>query len=137
MTESPRISVLMTAYNAAKYIADALDSVLAQSFGDFELIVVDNGSTDNTQDILSRYRDKRIVKIKNRKNLTVTESRNVGGTYTRGEFLAVHDADDLSDPDRFLKQVAFLDKHDEVGVLGTQGWLDHSSSGNTVCTIAR
>lgn len=122
-SREPRVSVVMAAYNAAGHITGTVDSILAQTFADFELIIVDDGSTDGTAAILDPYSDPRIVRFRNETNAGVARARNRGGAAAGGEYLAVHDADDLSAPERFTKQVAFLDTHPEIGVVGTQGWL--------------
>jgi glycosyltransferase involved in cell wall biosynthesis len=99
----------------------AVDSLLAQTWGDFELIVVDDASNDRTAEILRAYasQDARVVIVTNPENLGLTRSLNVGVARARGEYVARQDADDISAPERLAQQVAFLDRHPEVGVLGT------------------
>ena len=115
----PRISVLMPAYNAEKYLAEAIDSILGQTFGDFELIIINDGSTDNTANIVRKYKDKRIKFIDNKHNAGLIAVLNHGLDIARGEYVARMDADDISIPERFAKQVAFLDANPDVGLLGT------------------
>ncbi len=122
-SRTPRVSIVMAVYNAAPYLEETLESILAQTYSDFELIIVDDGSTDETPQILDRYGDPRIVRLRNETNLGVARARNRGGAIVRGEYVAVHDADDLSSPDRLEKQVAFLDTHPEIGLVGSQGVL--------------
>jgi glycosyltransferase involved in cell wall biosynthesis len=120
---SLRVSVVLAAYNAENYICDAIESILGQNYEGFELIVVDDGSSDRTSELLDGFGDQRIVRLRNEKNLGVAAARNRGGAIAKGEFIAVHDADDLSMPERFEKQVAYLDENPDVGVVGSQGWL--------------
>ena len=115
----PKISVIMPAYNAEKYIAEAIDSILAQTFGDFEFIILNDCSGDRTEEIILSYKDPRIVYLKNEKNLGVAETLNKGLAIAGGEYIARMDADDISLPERFARQVAYLDSHSAVAVLGT------------------
>ncbi len=119
-TETPRISVVLSVYNGARYLRAAIDSILAQTFEDFELIVIDDGSTDETSLIFDRYEDRRLVRIRNSENLGPYRSRNRGIAAARGEYLAGQDADDMSLPQRLAKQVAFLDSHRDIVLVGTQ-----------------
>lgn len=128
----PKISVVMPAYNAGKYIAQAIDSILGQTFEDFEFIIINDCSTDDTEKIIASYRDKRILYRKNPRNLGVAETLNRGLEIAKGEYIARMDADDISLPERFVKQTAFLDAHPEVAVLGTG--LEVFNSRGTVST---
>ena len=119
---SPRISVLMSVYNGEKYLTEAIQSILEQSFNDFEFIIVDDGSSDNSQQIINSFKDKRINLIINNKNIGLTKSLLKGYEYCQGEFIARMDADDISMPQRFKKQIEYFDKHPEVGVLGTNAY---------------
>lgn len=114
----PKISVIMPAYNAEKYIKEAMDSILEQTWGDFEFIVLNDCSKDRTEEIILSYADERIVYVRNEKNLGVAATLNKGLGLAKGEYIARMDADDISMPDRFEKQVAYLDAHPEVAVLG-------------------
>lgn len=119
----PRISVVMAVHNGARYLRESVESVLAQTWRDFEFIIVDDGSTDATPAILNEYeeRDGRVRVIHNPENIGQTRSLNRGLAVARGEFVARQDADDLSLPERLARQVAFLDApgHGDVAVLGT------------------
>lgn len=119
MTERPRVSVLMTLYNAAPFLRAAIDSILAQTFVDWELIVVENGSTDESPLILASYHDPRIRVIPVRTNMGRTPALRYAFDLARAEYIAVLDADDVAEPTRFAKQVAFLDEHREVSVVGS------------------
>ncbi len=115
----PRVSVVMAAYNGAEYLPAAIDSILNQTYGDFEFIIIDDGSTDETPDIIAGYTDPRVRPVANPGNLGLIASLNRGLELARGEFIARMDADDESLPNRFEEQVRFLDAHPEVGLLGT------------------
>lgn len=117
----PKISVILPAYNAEKYIKEALDSILSQTFADFELIVLNDCSQDSTEEIILSYEDPRIVYVKNEENLGVARTLNKGLALAKGEYIARMDADDISLPQRFQKQVEYLDAHGEYGICGC--WL--------------
>lgn len=119
---APRVSILMAVYNGAGHLPAAIESILSQTFSDFEFLIVDDGSTDGTPAILAEYtaRDSRIVVTTNARNLGLTRSLNVGLAQCRGEFVARQDADDLSDPGRLAAQVAHLDAHPRLLLLGTR-----------------
>jgi len=116
---SPTISVIMAVYNGEKFLQQTIDSILSQTFADFEFIIVNDGSTDSTKQILEKNDDKRIIIIDNESNLGVNKSRNSGIQKARGKYIAITDADDISLPDRFQIQVDFLEKNKYVGVCGT------------------
>jgi glycosyltransferase involved in cell wall biosynthesis len=116
---APLISVVMPAYNAKHYVAEAVQSILDQTFRDFEFVIIDDGSTDRTPAILERYaaRDHRIRLI-SRPNKGLVATLNEGLGLARGELIARMDADDVALPERFALQVAFLRAHPEVVCLG-------------------
>jgi glycosyltransferase involved in cell wall biosynthesis len=115
---APVVSVVMAAYNAEAFLAEAINSILAQTFTDFEFIIVDDGSTDDTGELLACYaaREPRISVVSNHTNLGLARSLNCGLEAARGRYIARQDADDVSLPHRLEKQVAFMDNHAEVGV---------------------
>ena len=117
----PRVSVLMSAYNSEQYIAEAIESILNQTFTDFEFIIINDGSTDDTADVIRKYakQDKRIKFIDNKKNSGLISVLNQGLDICTGEYIARMDSDDIATPARFATQVEYLDKHNDVGVLGT------------------
>jgi glycosyltransferase involved in cell wall biosynthesis len=115
----PKVSVLMPAFNAEKHIALAIDSILAQSFQDYEFIIINDGSTDNTEQIIGSYNDARIRYIKNETNLKLIATLNKGFDLCLGQYIVRMDADDISLPDRIEKQVQFMDKNPEIGLCGT------------------
>jgi len=107
----PKISVVMSVYNGEKYLRDSIESILEQTFRNFEFIIINDGSTDNTHKIIKEYaeRDKRICLI-NQQNIGLTKSLNRGLKISRGKYIARHDADDLSLSDRFEKQLYYINK---------------------------
>ena len=115
----PRVTVLMTVYNGAAYVRSAVDSVLAQTYADFELLVIDDASTDGSGDVVRAVCDARIRVVPNAANLGLTTSLNTGLALARGELVARHDADDLSRPERLATQVALLDTRPEVSLVGS------------------
>jgi len=120
MNQSPKISVLMPAYNAEKYIGDAIESILNQSFTDFEFIIIDDCSTDCTWEIIQEYakKDERIVSVKNNENLKISKTLNRGIRLAKGKYIARMDADDWSYPDRLQKQIKYMDSNPQVGISG-------------------
>jgi glycosyltransferase involved in cell wall biosynthesis len=117
---SPSVSVCMPVYNTERYVAEAVESILAQTFGDFEFIIIDDGSTDGSRAILERYakQDDRIRLI-SRPNTGIAGARNEALGLARGELIAVMDSDDVALPERFEVQVAYLREHPEVVCLGS------------------
>lgn len=121
MPRTPKISVLMTAYNSAPYIAAAIDSILNQTYTDYEFIIINDGSTDKTAEIVRGYTDKRILFIDNKKNRGLIAVLNQGLDLCRGEYIARMDSDDISMPTRFAAQVEYMDANPDVGILGAAG----------------
>lgn len=123
----PRVSVICAAFNMEKVFSfrDSISSILTQTFYDFELIACDDGSTDRTFDILTEYAraDGRIKLLKNSANLGLAASLNRCIEYSSGEYIARHDFDDLSHPQRLCRQVEYLDKNPSVDILGTGVFL--------------
>jgi len=107
----PRVSILMPAYNVEKYIGEAIDSMLMQTYTDFELILLDDCSTDNTAKIIKYYTDKRIVYHRNESNVGLANNLNIGLLMARGEYIARMDGDDISLPNRLQTQIDFLESH--------------------------
>lgn len=125
----PNISVIMSVFNEEAYVEDTIKSVLNQTFGDFEFIIVNDGSIDRTQEILEDYaqKDKRIKIIVNKRNIGAAKSLNNGIGASNGEYIALIDAADLCHPTRFEKQIKFLEKNKNVFMVGTyQYWIDEN-----------
>lgn len=114
---NPKVSVIMPAYNAERYIRKAIESILNQTFSDFELIVINDGSSDGTLECIQSFRDERIKVINNKQNLGIIRSRNIGLQASSGEYIAKMDADDISLNTRLQRQVNYLDQHPEVAVI--------------------
>ena len=114
----PLISVLMPVYNCSNYIYDSTISILNQTFSDFELIIIDDCSTDNTVDILKKFNDERIVLIVKQKNTGITNSLNYALDIAKGKYLARMDGDDISNIDRLKKQYEFMESHPDVVLCG-------------------
>jgi GT2 family glycosyltransferase len=119
-TPPPRVSVLMTTFNGAAFIRESIDSVLAQTFSDFELVIVDDGSTDATPALLASCRDPRVRVIRPDRNLGVVGARNFGLAACRGLYIAAHDHDDLSLPERLATQVRTLDARPDIVLAGSE-----------------
>lgn len=118
----PELSVIMPVYNGAAYLRAAIDSILVQTFTDYEFIIVDDGSSDESAAIVESYADARIRLLRNSTNLGVVGALNRGLEVVRAPLIARMDCDDVSRPERFAKQLAFLRARPEVGVCGT--WLE-------------
>lgn len=116
----PAISVLMPAYNAEKYISEAIGSILDQTFKDFEFIIVDDASTDGTWNIIKKFAaiDNRIIAIQNERNLKICQTLNRGIEIARGKYILRMDADDWSFPDRIQKQYEYMVSHNEIVISG-------------------
>jgi len=116
---SPKVSVLMTVYNDERHVAHAIESILSQTFKDFELIIINDGSTDGTLNVLNRYasNDNRI-NVLNQENCGTTISANNGVNAARGEYIARIDSDDISYPNRLAVEVLNLDANPQVGLVG-------------------
>jgi glycosyltransferase involved in cell wall biosynthesis len=118
---TPKLSVLMTVRNGERFLPAAVESILEQTFTDFELLIRDDGSDDGTHALLRAYaaRDSRVKVWVDEPNLGIVRSMNTLFGRARGEYVNRHDADDVSVPDRYAQQVAFLDAHPETGLVGT------------------
>lgn len=117
---NPKISVLMAVYNGEFFLEKAIDSILNQTYKNFEFLIIDDASTDGTCDILGSYSDPRIFIHRNEENIGLTKSLNKGLVLTKGEFIARQDSDDVSHLNRFEKQVEFLNARPEVALIGSQ-----------------
>ncbi len=124
---SPAVSIIMPAYNAEKYIEDAIESILNQTYRNFEFIIGDDCSTDKTWDIIKKFaeKDNRIIAFRNKKNLYIAGNRNALLRHAGGHFIAWQDADDISLPTRIERQYKFMKNHPDVGITG--GYLQFFS----------
>jgi len=131
--DNPTVSVVMPVYNAEEYVREAIDSILQQTFSDIELLIINDGSTDRSLEIIRSCSDMRIRLINNITNIGLAKVRNQGIREAKGQYIAWLDADDKSHPDRLMKQVNFMNINHEIGLCGTwvktigpnrnDGWL--------------
>lgn len=119
MQKSPKISVLLPVYNCELYIKETIDSILNQTIQDFEILVIDDCSTDTTLDIVNQYNDDRIIIITKEKNKGLIDSLNFGISIAKGRYIARMDGDDICLPERFAKQIDFLEKNPNIILCGT------------------
>src|ERR1051325_9197809 len=115
----PKVSVLMAVYNAQDYLRQAIESILRQSFGDFELLIHDDGSTDHSAEIIQAYCDPRIRAVENPRNQGEERVRNQCLQIARGEYIAVLDADDTAHRDRLQIQTDFLNRNTDISLVGS------------------
>ncbi|OYX36658.1 MULTISPECIES: glycosyltransferase family A protein [unclassified Sphingomonas] len=116
---APTVSVIMAVYNGAAVIGEAIDSLIAQRFKDFEVVIVDDGSTDRTRELLRSISDSRFRIIEAPINAGAVHARNLAFAETRGKYIAALDHDDICHPDRFAMQVAYLDTHPDTVLVAT------------------
>ena len=123
-----KVSVLTPIYRTdERFLREAIESVLNQTFEDFELLLLDDCPSDSREKVVGSYDDKRIVYLKNDRNLGITASRNKLIDLAKGEYLAIFDHDDVCRPERLAKEVAYLDAHPECGVVS--GWTKPTCGG--------
>ncbi|GHU81698.1 hypothetical protein FACS189415_0580 [Bacteroidia bacterium] len=116
--EKIAISVVLPVYNGELYLRESVDSILSQTFKNFELIIINDGSTDATADIILSYNDSRIVYLENEVNQKIVFSLNLGLSRSRGKYIARMDADDIALPQRLQLQYDFMESHPEIGICG-------------------
>src|SRR5262249_35838237 len=131
----PRVSVLMSVHNGSRFLRPAIDSVLAQTYSDFELVVVDDASTDGSAELVESYTDPRIRLHRNERTLGIPGALNAGLALARGEYVARFDCDDLCLPERLERQVALLDDEPQVALAGS--WVDVTSEDGAAIGAAR
>ena len=115
----PSVSVVMPVYNGGQYLGEAIRSILEQTFRDFEFIIVDDGSTDQTLELINRFKDRKIILYQNPINIGNYASRNIGMKLARGRYICVMDADDVAFPNRLQRQFAHMEVNPEVGICGS------------------
>ena len=113
------ISIIMPCYNASKYVREAIDSVLIQTHTDFEFIIIDDCSTDDTWNIIQSYTDNRIKAYRNDENLKIVKTGIKGLNTLQGEYIAIFDSDDVCYPDRFKRQIEHLQAHKKCVLVGS------------------
>ena len=119
ISKKTKVTVLIPVYNGEKYLKEAIESILHQTFTDFEFLIINDGSTDRSVEIIQSYTDSRIRMIHNDKNLKLIATLNKGLDIAQGEYVARMDCDDISLPERLARQVAFMDSNRDVGICGT------------------
>lgn len=117
LNESPLISVILPVYNGENYLDKAIESILKQTYTNFELIIINDGSFDNTENIILSYNDKRIRYIKNEKNLKLIKTLNKGISLAKGLYISRMDADDIAIENLFQKQIETFTKDDTVDIV--------------------
>src|SRR5664279_4302143 len=115
----PKVTVLMPVYNAADYIGEAIDSVLQQTFTDFELLIINDGSTDSTTQVIRSFNDARIILIDHPVNHGIAAALNTGLSKAKANYIARFDADDICFPGRLQEQTNFLDNHPDYVLTGS------------------
>lgn len=111
----------MPVYNGEKYLREAINSILSQTFRDFKFLIINDGSTDNSENIIKSYNDSRIKYLKNTENLGIVETLNFGISQINTKYIARMDCDDVSLPTRIEKQISFMDDHKKIAISGT--WI--------------
>ncbi|TDI65291.1 MAG: glycosyltransferase [Bacteroidetes bacterium] len=130
LNRAPSVSIMMTVYNAEKYVAEAIESIRNQSLQNFEFVIVDDGSDDSTPEILRQAEVDARIKVITKPRIGRARALNVAWKHAKSDYIANIDADDLAEPDRLAKQLAFLKEHPEVGLLGTASKIRTELSGN-------
>ena len=131
----PRVSVIMTIYNSDLYLKEAIDSLLMQSFMNWELIAVENGSNDNSVNILKKYNDKRIRVFPFPENIGRTPALRFAFEKSQGEFIAVLDSDDVAKPERISSQVSFLDLNPDILLVGS--WVEYIDADSNIFSTSK
>lgn len=116
---NPTLSIIMPVFNAGPFIKESVQSLLNQSFADFELIIIDDGSTDNSMEIISEMKEPRIRTLTNDANRGIVYSRNRGIENAKGRYISPFDSDDVARKDKFEKQIDFLEKNPDIGMIGS------------------
>ena len=114
----PLVSVIMPVYNCERFVKESIDSILSQTYKDFEFIILNDGSTDGTWDIVKSYKDDKIILCDSSENIKIPRRRNQGIKMAKGKYIAIHDGDDISLPNRLELQVNFLETHPNVFCVG-------------------
>lgn len=134
----PSVSVVLPAYNCEKYIAKAIESVLHQTFTDLELIIINDGSTDRTEEVIKSFSDPRILYQVNNTNKGLVFTLNKGIDIAKGSYIARMDGDDICHPERLAKQKAFLDQNEEIAIIAsTIDFINDKNENNGVWELDR
>ncbi len=135
-SDKPLVSIVMAAWNEEKHLHEAIDSVLAQTYPYFEFIIINDGSTDQTETIILSYKDERIRYVKNEQNLKLIDSLNKGLALAQGKYIARMDADDICMHNRLEQQVAFMEANPEIGISGAQLEMFGSATGSMLYPLS-
>ncbi|SEC11258.1 glycosyltransferase [Paenibacillus sp. GP183] len=119
MNTTQRVTVLMPVYNGGKFLSEAIESILNQTYREFEFLIINDGSTDNSEEIIKGYNDSRIIYVENEKNIGLIQTLNKGLGLINSDYIARMDADDISFPTRLEKQIKFMDQNKDIAVSGT------------------
>jgi glycosyltransferase involved in cell wall biosynthesis len=123
----PKVSIIIPTKNRADYVSAAIQSILNQTFVDFEIIIVDGASIDNTREVIIKFDDKRIRYIREKRDRGISTSRNIGIRLSRGKFVAFLDDDDLWMPSKLEKQLKLISKNPDIGAVSTGAWRINKS----------
>lgn len=134
-TSIPLVSVIMPAFNSVKYIGEAVESILNQTYTDFELLIIDDCSSDGTLEEIKKYKDKRIRLLQNDENKGIAYTTNIGINNSMGKYIALMDDDDVAFPERIEQQVRYMEAHSEVDILGGRS-VDIDEKGNVISEFA-
>lgn len=131
--QAPLVTVLMGVYNTSAYVRETIDSILQQTLTDFEFLIYNDGSTDDTAEVVRSYTDPRIQLVDNQTNRGVSPNMNEGIAKARGRYIARMDGDDIAEPERLARQVAYMEAHPEVGLCGSA--VRYFGSSSAVITL--
>lgn len=134
MNKPPLVTVVMAVYNGEKYVRLTIESILNQTFTDFEFVIINDASTDATGEIIKSYRDSRIILYNNKTNIGQTKSLNIGLKVARGKYIARIDAGDISLPGRLKKQVSYFERDHRIAVLGTSAF-QYDTTGKVISIV--
>lgn len=127
--DSPKVTVIIPVFNGERYLGEAIESILRQTYRNFELLIINDGSTDQSSAIISSYSNERIRVINNPMNYGLTKTRNIGLREARGEYIAMLDCDDIALPRRLEEQIDVMERMPELGLLGT--WVEVKNEGGS------
>lgn len=131
MSKEIEVTIVMAAYNASNFIADSITSVLNQTYRNFELLIINDGSTDDTETIINSFNDQRIRVIKNKRNYGLIESRNIALSEAKGKFIAILDSDDVAVPHRLETQLNAFKKNPQLAVVGSRAIIIDQNGNET------
>ena len=125
----PLVSIILPVFNSEEFLSESISSIINQTYDHFELIIIDDASTDKSSNLIKSFKDSRVIYIKNERNLGIASSLNIGIKKAKGKYLARMDDDDISEPKRLDKQVRFMEENTSCGLLGTYAKLIGNKTG--------